>query len=135
MRAVGYEFRISAGHSSDPEGALSWSARPEVRSCTSERSSVPAHIDYQSGDRWRRHRNLMGDDEGIDGGPSYGLALAGLFGGLGLTIGLTLFIDFFGSTKQTDRTEGRRSDACVAAVFCEAPAHTPCLTGRSSDNG
>ena len=55
----------SEGYLSRIKGTLSWSARPKVRSHTSERPAVPAHINHESGERRRRYRNLMGGDTGV----------------------------------------------------------------------
>ena len=48
----------------------------------------------------------------FDGGPSYGVALAGLLGGLGLTIGLTLFIGFL--VRQNRKIERKVDEATLA---------------------
>ncbi len=48
----------------------------------------------------------------FDGGPSYGVALAGLLGGLGLTIGLTLFIGFL--VRQNRQIERKVDEATLA---------------------
>ncbi|THD61909.1 MAG: hypothetical protein E7813_20940, partial [Bradyrhizobium sp.] len=48
----------------------------------------------------------------FDGGPSYGVALAGLLGGLGLTIGLTLFIGFL--VRQNRQIERKVNEATLA---------------------
>jgi two-component system, sensor histidine kinase and response regulator len=49
---------------------------------------------------------------GFDGGPSYGVALAGLLGGLGLTVGLTLFIGFL--VRQNRQIERKVDEATLA---------------------
>jgi two-component system, sensor histidine kinase and response regulator len=48
----------------------------------------------------------------FDGGPSYGLALAGLLGGLGLTIGLSLFIGFL--LRRNRQIERKVDEATLA---------------------
>jgi two-component system sensor histidine kinase/response regulator len=48
----------------------------------------------------------------FDGGPSYGVALAGLLGGLGLTTGLTLFIGFL--VRQNRQIERKVDEATLA---------------------
>jgi two-component system, sensor histidine kinase and response regulator len=48
----------------------------------------------------------------FDGGPSYGVALAGLLGGLGLTTGLTLFIGFL--VRRNKQIEQKVDEATLA---------------------
>jgi two-component system, sensor histidine kinase and response regulator len=48
----------------------------------------------------------------FDGGPSYGVALAGLLGGLGLTIGLSLFIGFL--LRRNRQIERKVDEATLA---------------------
>src|ERR1700682_1062387 len=105
------------GHFSKTEWTFSWSASPEVRGHTSERPAVSAHINIESGDRRRGHRDLVGRYEGIRRRPILRSSVGGIARRPKPNHWTHIIHRLPGSTKQTDRAEGGRSDTCVAAVL------------------